>query len=87
MKLHANARTCPNSRKLLVRRIEEEGWSLMRRRPRPPASASEPPASGWPLARRGRGRPCSTAPRRPGGAHRDCPSDRSRRSRRCAGCG
>jgi transposase InsO family protein len=29
MKLHANARTCPNSRKLLVRRVEEEGWSLM----------------------------------------------------------
>ena len=28
MKLHANARTCPNSRRLLVRRIEEEGWSL-----------------------------------------------------------
>ena len=29
MKIHANARTCPNSRKLLVTRIEEEGWSLM----------------------------------------------------------
>lgn len=29
MKIHANARTCPNSRRLLVRRIEEEGWSLM----------------------------------------------------------
>lgn len=29
MRLHANARTCPNSRGLLVRRIEEEGWSLM----------------------------------------------------------
>lgn len=29
MKLHANARTCPNSRMLLVRRIEKEGWSLM----------------------------------------------------------
>ena len=29
MRLHANARTCPNSRKLLVRRIEEEDWSLM----------------------------------------------------------
>jgi transposase InsO family protein len=29
MRLHANARTCPNSRKLLVHRIEEEGWSLM----------------------------------------------------------
>jgi transposase InsO family protein len=28
MKLHANARTCPKSRRLLVRRIEEEGWSL-----------------------------------------------------------
>jgi hypothetical protein len=29
MRLHANARTCPNSRKLLVQRIEEEGWSPM----------------------------------------------------------
>jgi transposase InsO family protein len=29
MKLHGNARTCPNSRRLLVSRIEEEGWSLM----------------------------------------------------------
>jgi transposase InsO family protein len=29
MKIHANARTCPNSRKLLVERIEEGGWSLM----------------------------------------------------------
>ena len=28
MKLHANARTCPNSRRLLVKRIEEENWSL-----------------------------------------------------------
>ena len=29
MKIHANARTCPNSRRLLVHRIEEENWSLM----------------------------------------------------------
>ena len=29
MKIHANARTCPNSRRLLVTRIEEESWSLM----------------------------------------------------------
>jgi transposase InsO family protein len=29
MKIHGNARTCPNSRRLLVRRIEEESWSLM----------------------------------------------------------
>ncbi len=28
MRIHANARTCPNSRRLLVRRIEEERWSL-----------------------------------------------------------
>jgi transposase InsO family protein len=28
MKLHANARTCPNSRRLLVDRIEREGWAL-----------------------------------------------------------
>lgn len=29
MRIHANARTCPNSRRLLVKRIEEENWSLM----------------------------------------------------------
>jgi transposase InsO family protein len=29
MKLHANARTCPNGRRLLVRRVREEGWSVM----------------------------------------------------------
>jgi transposase InsO family protein len=28
MKLHANARTCPNSRRLLVERIEERDWTL-----------------------------------------------------------
>ena len=28
MKLHGNARTCPKSRRLLVERIVEEGWSL-----------------------------------------------------------
>jgi len=30
MRLHANARTCPISRRLLVRRVEAEGWSLTR---------------------------------------------------------
>jgi transposase InsO family protein len=29
MRIHANARSCPNSRKLLVERIEEGGWSLV----------------------------------------------------------
>jgi transposase InsO family protein len=28
MKLHANARTCPKSRRLLVRRVREQGWSV-----------------------------------------------------------
>jgi transposase InsO family protein len=28
MRIHANARTCPKSRRLLVRRLEEEGWAL-----------------------------------------------------------
>jgi transposase InsO family protein len=48
MKIHGNARTCPNSRRLLVSRIEEEGWSLM-----PAAEAagiSERTAAKW-LAR------------------------------------
>ena len=29
MRIHANARTCPNSRRLLVRRVEDEGWALI----------------------------------------------------------
>jgi transposase InsO family protein len=28
MKLHANARTCPKSRRLIAQRVKEEGWSL-----------------------------------------------------------
>jgi transposase InsO family protein len=28
MNIHANARTCPKSRRLIVSRIEDEGWSL-----------------------------------------------------------
>jgi transposase InsO family protein len=28
MKLHANARTCPKSRRLIVQRVAEQGWSL-----------------------------------------------------------
>jgi len=29
MRIHANARTCPKSRRLLVNRIDDEGWTLM----------------------------------------------------------
>ena len=28
MKLHGNARTCPHSRALVMRRIERKGWAL-----------------------------------------------------------
>ena len=28
MKLHANARTCPHSRRLAVDRVERSGWTL-----------------------------------------------------------
>jgi transposase InsO family protein len=48
MKIHANARTCPNSRKLLVVRIEEENWSL--RSAAEAAGVSERTAAKW-LAR------------------------------------
>ena len=30
MNLHANAKTCPNSRELLARRVIDEGWSHAR---------------------------------------------------------
>ena len=30
MKIHANAKTCPQSRRLLVNRIEEDSWPLMK---------------------------------------------------------
>jgi transposase InsO family protein len=48
MKLHGNARTCPHSRSLIVRRVEEEGWSLARAAVS--AGVSERTAAKW-LAR------------------------------------
>jgi transposase InsO family protein len=66
MRIHANARTCPNSRRLLVRRIEEEGWTLT-----PAAEAagvSERTARKWLARWRGEGAAGlldrSSAPRR-----------------------
>lgn len=66
MKLHGNARTCPHSRLLIVRRVEEEGWSLAEAAAA--AGVSERTAAKW-LARwraegeRGLADRCS-APRR-----------------------
>jgi transposase InsO family protein len=48
MKLHANARTCPNSRRLLVERITARGWSV--RAAAEAAGVSERTAYRW-LAR------------------------------------
>jgi transposase InsO family protein len=45
MKLHANCRSCPKSRRLLVERIEEEGWSL--RAAAEAAGLSERSARKW----------------------------------------
>jgi len=28
MNLHRNARTCPNSRRLIVERVTQQGWSV-----------------------------------------------------------
>ena len=67
MKLHANARTCPKSRRLLVKRIEEEGWSLMVAAEA--AGISEPTARKWLCRWRQKGRrACWTAPQRRGGS-------------------
>jgi transposase InsO family protein len=45
MKLHANHRTCPSSRRLICRRVLEEGWTLARAAEA--AGCSERTASKW----------------------------------------
>jgi transposase InsO family protein len=45
MKLHANHRTCPSSRKLICRRVLEEGWTLAQAAAA--AGCSERTASKW----------------------------------------
>jgi DNA-directed RNA polymerase specialized sigma24 family protein len=86
MKLHANARTCPNSRRLMVRRVEEEGWSLA-------AAAeadgvSERTAAKWLARYRAEGRPaCAIEAQLRGVARLSFPPTGSRRSRPCARCG
>jgi transposase InsO family protein len=75
MKIHANARTCPNSRRLLVQRIEEEGWPLMEAAKA--AGISGRTASKWVARWRAHGEPGlldrSSAPRR---SPRRLPADR-----------
>src|SRR5437588_1554766 len=45
MKLHANAKTCPNSRALIAERVLEQGWSL--RSAAVAAGVSDPTARKW----------------------------------------
>src|SRR2546422_3622728 len=45
MTLHRNARTCPNSRALIAKRVLEEGWSLAQAAEA--AGVSEPTAHKW----------------------------------------
>ena len=66
MKLHANARTCPNSRRLLVERVLERGWSVTAAAEA--AGVSERTAFRWLARWRAEGEPGlldrSSAPRR-----------------------
>jgi transposase len=68
MRIHANARTCPNSRRLLVKRIEEESWSLTVAAEAAPG-VSERSARKWLARWRAEGEAGllvrSSAPRRP----------------------
>ena len=66
MRIHANARTCLNSRRLLVKRIEEEGWPLTKAAEA--AGVSGRTASKWRARHRAEGdsglRERSSAPKR-----------------------
>ncbi len=66
MKLHANARTCPKSRRLLITRVLEEGWSLTAAAEA--AGVSERTARKWVARWRAQGEAAladrSSAPRR-----------------------
>ena len=61
MKLHANHRTCPSSRRLICRRVLEEGWTLAQAAEA--AGCSARTASKWLRRYRDGDASCSTAPR------------------------
>ena len=71
MKLHRNARTCPNSRALIAKRVLEQGWSLAQAAEA--AGVSEPTARKWVRRARG-GESLEDAPRAPGEAPPGFPS-------------
>ena len=86
MKLHGNARTCPNSRRLLIEKVIDQGWSVSAAA----AAAgfqSELSIAGWGAFARKAVMGCWIAPRgrctHPG----SCRRQRSGRSARYASCG
>ena len=85
MKLHANHRTYPSSRRLICRRVLEEGGRSLKR-PRLPVAASAPRASGSSAIGKATAR-SATAHRVPGAVPPAFLPSASRRSRRCGGCG
>jgi transposase InsO family protein len=74
MRLHGNAKTCPHSRGLIVRRVEQQGWSLAQAAEA--AGVSERTAAKWLARWRTEGeaglRDRSSAPRRR--PHRTAPA-------------
>jgi transposase len=86
MNLHANARTCPKSRSLLVSRIEQQGWSLAAAAEA--AGVSDRTAAKWLGRWRAEGKAgLPTAVRPPRGARRSSMPGTWRRSARCGDCG
>ena len=87
MKLHANARTCPHSRRLAVERVECSGWTLAAAAEA--AGVSVRTVSKW--RRRYRMRASRDSVDRSLGARVSAVADGgargSRRSRLCGGCG
>jgi transposase len=86
MRLHGNPRTCPQSRLLMVRRVEEEGWTLARAADA--AGVSVRTVSKWLRCYRLEGREgCWIARRRRAWCRTVLRRSACRQSPRCAGCG
>lgn len=73
MTLHRNARTCPQSRELIARRVLEEGWTLAAAAEA--AGVSVPTARKW-VRRRARGESLEDRPSAPRRVHNRTPDDR-----------
>ena len=73
MTLHRNARTCPESRELIARRVLDEGWTLAAAAGA--AGVSVPTARKW-VRRRARGESLEDRPSAPRRVHNRTPADR-----------